>query len=41
MPHSLTQAALSELREPLTACRLEPFAESDSCLVHLEHADTA
>ncbi|MFC1418154.1 helix-turn-helix transcriptional regulator [Streptacidiphilus cavernicola] len=37
----LMQGALTELRAPLTASRLEPFAEPDACLVHLEHADAA
>jgi predicted ArsR family transcriptional regulator len=35
----LMQGALTELRAPLAATRLEPFAEPDACLVHLAHAD--
>jgi predicted ArsR family transcriptional regulator len=31
----LMQGALSEIRAPITATRLEPFAEPDACLVHL------
>ncbi|GAA0909969.1 helix-turn-helix transcriptional regulator [Streptomyces thermoalcalitolerans] len=31
----LMQGALDGLRAPLTATRLEPFAEPDSCLAHL------
>lgn len=37
----LMRGALAELRAPLAATRLEPFAEPDACLVHLAHADTA
>jgi predicted ArsR family transcriptional regulator len=37
----LMQGALAELRAPLAATGLEPFAEPDACLVHLEHADAA
>lgn len=37
----LMQGALTELRAPLAATRLEPFAEPDACLVHLQHADAA
>ena len=37
----LMQGALTELRAPLSATRLEPFAEPDACLVHLQHADAA
>lgn len=32
----LMQGALTELRAPVTATRLEPFAEPDACLAHLE-----
>jgi predicted ArsR family transcriptional regulator len=31
----LMQGALSEIRAPIAATRLEPFAEPDACLVHL------
>ncbi|MER6926161.1 ArsR family transcriptional regulator, partial [Streptomyces spiralis] len=31
----LMQGALTELRAPLTATGLEPFAEPDSCLAHV------
>lgn len=31
----LIQGALTELRAPVQATRLEPFAEPDACLVHL------
>lgn len=31
----LMQGALAELRAPMAAARLEPFAEPDSCLAHL------
>lgn len=34
----LMQGALTELRAPVTAARLEPFAEPDTCLAHLERA---
>ncbi|MET8245019.1 helix-turn-helix domain-containing protein [Streptomyces sp. NPDC005202] len=34
----LMQGALAELRAPLTATGLEPFAEPDSCLAHLAEA---
>lgn len=34
----LMQGALGELRAPLAATRLEPFAEPDTCLVHLAPA---
>ncbi|MFI2643980.1 helix-turn-helix transcriptional regulator [Streptomyces sp. NPDC018610] len=35
----LMQGALTELRAPLTATGLEPFATPDSCLAHLGHMD--
>jgi predicted ArsR family transcriptional regulator len=31
----LMQGALSQIRAPIAATRLEPFAEPDACLVHL------
>lgn len=31
----LMQGALSEIRAPITAASLEPFAEPDACIVHL------
>jgi predicted ArsR family transcriptional regulator len=31
----LMRGALTEIRAPITATRLEPFAEPDSCLIHL------
>jgi predicted ArsR family transcriptional regulator len=31
----LMQGALTEIRAPIAATRLEPFAEPDACLVHL------
>ncbi|WP_377269833.1 helix-turn-helix transcriptional regulator [Peterkaempfera sp. SMS 1(5)a] len=37
----LMQGALDELRAPLAATRLEPFAEPDACLAHLTPAATA
>jgi predicted ArsR family transcriptional regulator len=37
----LMQGALAELRTPVTAARLEPFAEPDACLARLEHASAA
>jgi predicted ArsR family transcriptional regulator len=37
----LMQGALAELRTPLTATRLEPFAEPGACLTYLEHASAA
>jgi len=37
----LMQGVLVELRAPVTAARLEPFAEPDACLAHLERADAA
>ncbi|MFF8594283.1 helix-turn-helix transcriptional regulator [Streptomyces sp. NPDC015220] len=37
----LMQGALAELRAPLTATGLEPFAERDSCLAHLARSDGA
>ncbi|GAA1553175.1 helix-turn-helix domain-containing protein [Kribbella sancticallisti] len=36
----LMQGALSEIRAPITATRLEPFAEPDACLVHLSSLHT-
>lgn len=35
---ALMQGALAELRAPLTATGLEPFAEPDACLAHLAPA---
>lgn len=35
----LMQGALEELDAPVTAARLEPFAEPDACLVHLGPRD--
>jgi len=35
---ALMQGALAELRAPLTAIDLEPFAEPDACLAHLAPA---
>lgn len=35
------QGALAELRAPVTAARLEPFAESDACLAYLKRAGAA
>ncbi|MGW2716626.1 helix-turn-helix transcriptional regulator [Streptomyces sp. NPDC001492] len=35
---ALMQGALAELRAPLTATDLEPFAEPDACLAHLAPA---
>ncbi|GAB2651693.1 helix-turn-helix transcriptional regulator [Kribbella swartbergensis] len=32
----LMRGALAEIRAPIEATRLEPFAEPDACLVHLE-----
>jgi predicted ArsR family transcriptional regulator len=37
----LMQGALAELQTPVTASRLEPFAEPGACLAHLEHASAA
>lgn len=37
----LMQGALAELRAPLEATRLEPFAEPAACLAHLERAEAA
>lgn len=37
----LVQGALAELRAPVAAARLEPFAEPDACLVHLTPAPVA
>ncbi|WP_328914101.1 MULTISPECIES: helix-turn-helix transcriptional regulator [unclassified Streptomyces] len=37
----LMQGALAELRAPLDATRLEPFAEPAACLAHLERAEAA
>ncbi|MFS4091202.1 helix-turn-helix transcriptional regulator [Streptomyces sp. AF1A] len=37
----LMQGALEELGAPLAAARLEPFAEPDACLAHLQRADAA
>jgi predicted ArsR family transcriptional regulator len=37
----LMQGALEEMRAPLTATALEPFAEPDACLVHLAHTRAA
>jgi predicted ArsR family transcriptional regulator len=37
----LMQGALAELRAPVTAARLEPFAEPGACLAHLERASAA
>ncbi|MGH3199643.1 MAG: helix-turn-helix transcriptional regulator [Streptosporangiaceae bacterium] len=37
----LMQGALAELRAPVTAARLEPFAEPSACLAHLERTDAA
>jgi predicted ArsR family transcriptional regulator len=34
--HGLMQGALTELGAPVTATRLEPFAEPGACLAHLE-----
>jgi predicted ArsR family transcriptional regulator len=34
----LMQGALTEIRAPIAATRLEPFAEPDACLVHLSPA---
>lgn len=34
----LMQGALTEIRAPITATRLEPFAEPDACIVHLSRA---
>ncbi|WP_055589108.1 helix-turn-helix transcriptional regulator [Streptacidiphilus griseoplanus] len=39
--HGLMQGALEELRAPLAATRLEPFAEPDACLARLAPAATA
>jgi predicted ArsR family transcriptional regulator len=36
----LMQGALSRLGAPLTATRLEPFAEPDSCLAHVSETTT-
>ena len=33
----LMRGALNEIRAPITATRLEPFAEPDACIVHLLH----
>jgi predicted ArsR family transcriptional regulator len=37
----LMQGALAELRAPVAADRLQPFAEPDSCLAHLAPAPSA
>lgn len=37
----LMRGALSELRAPVTAASLEPFAETDACLVQLSPANAA
>ncbi|WP_225851115.1 metalloregulator ArsR/SmtB family transcription factor [Streptomyces sp. HPF1205] len=37
----LMQGALAELRAPLAATRLEPFAEPDACVAHLAPAGAA
>lgn len=37
----LMQGALAELRAPVTAAELEPFAEPGACLARLEQADAA
>ena len=37
----LMQGALAELDAPVTAARLEPFAEPGACLIRLEHASAA
>ncbi|WP_410790627.1 helix-turn-helix transcriptional regulator [Kribbella sp. C-35] len=36
----LMQGALTEIRAPIAATRLEPFVEPDACLVHLAPADS-
>jgi predicted ArsR family transcriptional regulator len=37
----LMQGALAELRAPMTAAQLEPFAEPDACVIRLEPANVA
>lgn len=37
----LMQGALTELQAPVTVTGLEPFAEPDACLAHLQRADAA
>jgi predicted ArsR family transcriptional regulator len=37
----LMQGALAELRAPVTAARLDPFAEPDACVARLEQAGAA
>jgi predicted ArsR family transcriptional regulator len=37
----LMRGALTEIRAPITATTLEPFAEPDACLVHLAPIDDA
>ena len=37
----LMQGALAELRAPVTAAQLEPFAEPDACVIRLEPANVA
>lgn len=37
----LMQGALAELRAPVSAVRLEPFAEPDACLAHLSATGAA
>jgi predicted ArsR family transcriptional regulator len=37
----LMQGALTELHAPVTVTGLEPFAEPDACLAHLQRADAA
>ena len=36
----LMQGALSQIRAPIAATHLEPFAEPDACLVHLSPVDS-
>ncbi|MCT2588651.1 ArsR family transcriptional regulator [Streptomyces sp. N2-109] len=35
----LMQGALTQMRAPVAAARLKPFAEPDVCLAHLEHLE--
>ncbi|TCO42394.1 putative ArsR family transcriptional regulator [Kribbella antiqua] len=37
----LMRGALTEIRAPITATSLEPFAEPDACIVHLSRTRTA
>jgi predicted ArsR family transcriptional regulator len=36
----MIRGALTELRAPITATALEPFAEPDACIVHLTPSNT-